>query len=112
NLKNNVHHDMTTCVAYFRVVSMCNGISQHAETAANYKSVADQLLDQAIVLGREVRLSDDAQLSRIKLAAKDMMRLIEGSCANISSLLRRYMDKCTAVFNDPLKRLREATQRK
>jgi hypothetical protein len=113
SLMSNVHQDMITCVAYFRVVSNCvANTPQRAELAAKYGKVADDLLDKAFLLGRETKISDDAQISRMKLAVNDMMGLMQRDCTNISSLLSRYMDRCTAVANDPLKPLMDAVQGK
>jgi hypothetical protein len=108
-LMNNVHQDMTSCIAYFKIVEQCLAQNpKFSETAVGYRKAANDLLGKSSLLGKEVGLSDDAMQSRLKLAASDMMQLLQNDCVNISSLLERHSDRCTALALDPLKPLTDA----
>ena len=108
-LRNQIHQDMTTCIAFFRQVSRCLVKSpQYAKTAAAYARATDDLLYKSILLGKQLGISDDDAKSRLGTATDEMAQVINKDCGNISSLLSRHLDKCTAVASDPLNPLRNA----
>jgi hypothetical protein len=108
-LRNHIHQDMTTCIAFFRLVSKCLAKnSQYGKAAAAYARATDDLLYKAILLGKQIGISDDDAKSRLGAATDEMAQLINKDCGNISSLLGRHLDKCTAVASDPLNPLKNA----
>jgi hypothetical protein len=108
-LRNHIHQDMTTCVAFFRLVSRCLAKNpQYAKTAAAYARATDDLLYKSILLGKQIGISDDDAKLRLGAATDEMAQLINKDCANVSSLLGRHLDKCTAVASDPLNPLRQS----
>lgn len=65
-LRNHIHQDMTTCIAFFRLVSRCLAKnSQYAKAAAAYARATDDLLYKAILLGKQIGISDDDAKSRL-----------------------------------------------
>jgi hypothetical protein len=108
-LRNNIHRDMTTCVAFFRLVNECIAKNpQYAKTVAAYAKAIDELLYKSILLGKQVGISDDDAKSLLATAADEMMQFINKDCTNLSSLLDRHLDKCTAVASDPMNPLKNA----
>jgi hypothetical protein len=108
-LMNNMHHDMSTCVAYFRVVSTCAANSPRSSHLAEpNEKASDFLLQQAYVLAQEIGMTEDALNSRLAMAAEEMIELMNKNCINISSVMSRHQKKCTAIAADPLKPLKDA----
>jgi hypothetical protein len=108
-LMNNMHYDMSTCVAYFRVVSRCAAnSSQSSHLAEPNEKASDFLLQQAYELAQEIGMTEDALNSRLAMAAEDMLELMNKNCINISSVMSRHQKKCTAIAADPLKPLKDA----
>src|SRR5215510_5359375 len=112
-LRTNIHYDMTTCIAFFRLVGQCLAKNpQYAKSVAVYAKATDDLLYKSIVLGKQIGISDDDAKSRLRVAADEMMHVINNDCSNISSLLGRYLDKCTAVASDPMNPLKNAVPKR
>ena len=106
-LRSNIHQDMTTCIAFFRLVGQCLAKNpQYAKSVAVYAKATDDLHYKSILLGKQIGISEDDAKSRLVAAADEMMHFINNDCSNISSLLDRYLDKCTAVASDPLNPLK------
>jgi hypothetical protein len=112
-LRNNIHQDMTTCIAFFRLVGQCLAKNpRYAKSVAVYAKTTDDLLYKSILLGKQIGISDDDAKSRLAAAADEMTHFINNDCNNISSLLGRYLDKCTAVASDPLNPLKNTTPKR
>lgn len=108
-LRNHIHQDMTTCIAFFRQVSRCLAKNpQYAKTAAAYARATDDLLYKSILLGKQIGLSEQDAKLRLGTATDEMADLINKDCGNISLLLGKHLDKCTAVASDPLNPLKNA----
>ena len=108
-LRNHIHQDMTTCIAFFRLLNGC--LAKHpqfAKTAAAYARATDDLLYKSILLGKQLGISDEDAKMRLGTATDEMVAIINKDCGNISSLLRKHLDKCTAVARDPLNPLKNA----
>ena len=100
---NNIHEEMVTCVAFYKTVSICmDNIGDH-ETSQAYTKAAENLLENSIIIGLKIGLSQDAIISRNKLASNYMYNLMEGKCINISSALSRYVNSCPELAKNPLK---------
>jgi hypothetical protein len=101
---NNLHAEMCTCVAYYKIVQKCLGDDpKHRATVAGYGVASNRLLEMSFALADTIGLTNDAAQSRLTMAAQDMMQLMEKNCINISSLLSRYTERCLEISNDPLK---------
>ena len=108
-LRTNIHHDMSTCIAFFQVVSGCLAKSpQHAKIVGAYTRTVDDLLYKSILVGKQLGISEDDAKSRLGAATDGMLELINKDCANVAALLDKYLDKCTAVASDPLNPLKNA----
>src|SRR5262245_46317261 len=108
-LRNTIHQDMSTCIAFFQVVSGCLARSpQHAKIVGAYTRAVDDLLYKSILVGKQLGISEDDAKSRLGVAADGMLELINKDCANVPALLDKYLDKCTAVASDPLNPLKNA----
>jgi hypothetical protein len=108
-LRNHIHQDMTTCIAFFRLVNRCLARNpQFAKTAAAYARATDDLLYKSILLGKQLGISDEDAKMRLGTATDEMVEIINKDCGNISSLLGKHLDKCTAVARDPLNPLKNA----
>jgi hypothetical protein len=107
-LRTNIHQDMTTCIAFFRIVSKCLAKnSQYAKTAATYAKARDDLLYRSILLGKQLGISDEEAKSRLGAATDALTELIKNDCVNLTTLLGSHLDKCTAVATDPLNPLKQ-----
>jgi hypothetical protein len=106
-LRTNIHQDMTTCIAFFRIVNRCLAKnSQYAKTAATYAKARDDLLYKSILLGAQLGISEEEAKFRLGMATDEMMQLIKSNCVNLTSLLGKHLEKCTAVAADPFNPLK------
>ena len=55
-------------------------------------------------LGKVIRVAEEPGKAQV-------MKLINNSCMNFSSLLTRYSNKCVAISNDPAKVMKERVAR-
>ena len=110
---NNFHHEMAECIAFYRAIATCsaNDGSKGAALTERAEKAGEALLMYYLVLGDNLGITDDAAKSRLLLSAKEMMKLINNSCMNFSSLLTRYSNKCVAISNDPAKVMKERVAR-
>jgi hypothetical protein len=107
-LRTNIHHDMTTCIAFFRIVNRCLAKnSQYAKAAATYAKARDDLLYKSILLGKQLGIPDEEAKFRLGVASDEMMQLIKSDCVNLAALLSKHLDKCTGVAADPLNPLKQ-----
>jgi hypothetical protein len=107
-LRTNIHQDMTTCVAFFRIVNRCLAKNApYAKTAATYAKARDDLLYKSILLGKQLGISDAEAKFRLGAVTDEMMQLINNDCVNLAPLLGKHLDKCTAVGTDPLNPLKQ-----
>jgi hypothetical protein len=98
---NNTQHEITTCVAYFNIISHCATRSKMPELAESYKRFADKMTQFALVTGQKANLGEDAMVSRLDIEMKSMAKLLNGGCQNISSLMSRHLRRCEQVAKDP-----------
>ena len=100
---NNTQHEMTICVAYYKTVSICMDNIGDKKASQVYTKAAENLLTYSVIIAMEIGLSEDAVISRRKMASEDMYNLMKGQCINISSAMRRYGTSCPELSKDPLK---------
>jgi hypothetical protein len=106
-LRTTIHQDMTTCIAFFRLVGRCLAKNpQYAKTVAAYAKATDDLISKSILVGKQIGISDDDAKARLAEATDQMLELMRKDCVNLASLLHRHLDKCTAVGSDPLNPLK------
>jgi hypothetical protein len=106
-LRLTIHQDMTTCIAFFRIVNRCLAKNaQYAKAAATYAKARDDLLYKSILLGKQLGISEEEAKSRLGAATDEMTELMQSDCVNMPTLLGRHLDKCTAVATDPLNPLK------
>lgn len=106
---NNYHNELLTCANYFMLVQRCvsNTPGVKAEVVAGYGKAADELIGRSFVIGKMIAMTQDAQMSRMKMEGEAMMALVNNDCVNISSAITRYLDRCEMTFSDTDKVLSE-----
>lgn len=106
---NNYHNELMTCANYFMLVQRCvsNTPGAKPEVVAGYSKAADELIGRSFVIGKMIGMTQDAQMSRMKMEGEAMMALVNNDCVNISSAMTRYLDRCELTFNDTEKVLSE-----
>jgi hypothetical protein len=98
---NNLQAEITTCVAYYNLRSQCTPPDSISETVKNEnKLLIDDQTKFAHVVGRGICMTDDAMLARLELDFKEQKKLIEDSCVNFDSLVRRYAERCKTVVEN------------
>ena len=102
---NNFHHEMTTCIAYFNIVS--EGLNQRGdeEPAAAFLRASDVLLERTFVIGRKIGMKDEAAMARLRMEANDQLEAIDRNMINISILIEKHADVCKSISDDPDSRL-------
>ncbi len=100
---NNAQQEMVICVAYYKTVSICIANRGDHKTSQTYTKMAENLLVYSAVIAIEIGLSQDAVISRNKIASEHMYNLMKGQCINISSAISRYGTSCPELSKDPLK---------
>ena len=87
---NNAQAEMIQCAAYFDVVAACLAVSnKEPSTIEAYQRHSQELMLNGHKLSELTGITDDAMMSRYKIAHQDHMTLLRSSCVNISSLYSR-----------------------
>jgi hypothetical protein len=61
----------------------------------------------AFVIGSRIGMTQDAMVSRLRMAIEDQAKLIQGKCVNFSSLMVRHLDRCQSLGDRPEAGFRE-----
>ena len=96
---------MTTCAVYYGVVRQCirnrGRPNEDGKTIQTTDGVIDRLVKEARSIGTSLGMTEDAMSSRMVNDMTTMKTWINNDCINISSLLRRYAERCKQVVENP-----------
>jgi hypothetical protein len=107
---NNFHHELTTCFAYYAIAQQCTanrGDSESLAFAQSFNPIKERLLLYQYAIAKQIKMTQDAQISRQSIEMKEMLSLIQNSCTNISSLYSRHAHRCKFVAEQPENALSE-----
>lgn len=104
---NNAAHELTSCAAYFLIVSVAMENSSDPETAKKYKAVSDQALGFASKAGEVAGLLEETTAARFENEFLAMSKRIGGNTSNVSILFKDYSELCQRTMENPSGRLVE-----
>jgi hypothetical protein len=99
---NNVQQEITYCAAFWQIFRACAPDGTKAEEVQQAERVAKYFSDLAFVIGTKIGMTQDAMVSRLKMAMEDQSKLTEGKiCVNFSSLAVGYTARCKVLGDHP-----------
>ena len=102
---NNTQHEMTTCAAFYGLMKQCivhrARPSEDGKIIQNADAAIERLVNDAREIGSSLGTTEDAMYSRMVNDMTTMKDLVKNDCINISSLLRRYANRCEQVVENP-----------
>jgi hypothetical protein len=99
---NNVQQEITYCAAFWQIFRACAPAAAKADEVQQAERVAKYFSDLAFVIGTKIGMTQDAMMSRLKMAMEDQSKLTEGKiCVNFSSLAVRYTARCKVLGDHP-----------
>src|SRR5258705_10014838 len=96
---NNFSHENAICGAYYGIVAQCLEPKDPA-VAQNYRANGITFAERSVKIGRASGVSADALIARGQMAREGLESEIEGSCTNISVLLRQYAKACKGLLEN------------
>jgi len=104
---NNVQEELTACAAYWNVAKTCAPEDAKADELRQVDRIIDHMNTLALKVGSRIGMTQDAMVSRLKMAIEDQAKLIQGKCVNFSSLMVRHLDRCKSLGDHPEAAFRE-----
>jgi hypothetical protein len=101
---SNFHYEHIKCFSFYQIGNHCLGNPKDPKNAEIIKAAnlaTNKILLRAFELGKSIGLTQNAMQSRISLTTQDMMKLINKSCINFSSLLMRHGEQCKMLVENP-----------
>lgn len=98
---NNVQYEITQCAAFWQLLRACMPEDAKPEQVQQAKKVTEHFSELAITIGKEIGMTQDAMISRLKMALEDQSKLTQGKCLNFSSLAERHLARCKALGEHP-----------
>lgn len=98
---NNFQAEMTTCWAYYNIRIQCTPRGQYSgeiERSTNFAIAHLQSFMHKV--GTSICMTNDAMLARMKLFSVEQRKLIQDSCVNFDSLVRRHAERCKTVVEN------------
>jgi hypothetical protein len=83
NAMNNEQQDAMECAAYYMDFAVCLAVSDKQKSFDEMRTISDQFFDPGIKLGQAIGMTEDAMVSRFKMAQQDQLILLNSSCVNI-----------------------------
>ncbi len=102
---NNFHQEMVNCLIYYGIAEEGIRKSGNKKTAAKYREIIELLYKKTLVLTQAIGMKEEALDARMQLSTDTQLAAIDGDYINISILMNKYMEPCTAVINDPFSRI-------
>lgn len=102
-ISNNISDEYVTCGSFFGIVSGSLKNSKKFDLSAEYESVMDRALDQALItaeIGRTSEMAQKVTLARFKMTMNEMKELINSDYSNISILLNDHSKRCQWVMEN------------
>ena len=94
-------NDYATCQAYFTWAEHCieNNEGKDADaTRAGLKSAQEAAQKRMYVIGKSIQKTDDALLATMKISLDEMLKEMNGSCVNLSSILVKHTNQCKRLL--------------
>jgi len=74
---NNVQDEITQCAAFWQFFRACAPEGAKEEEVQRAERIAKQMSDLAITIGMKIGMTQDAMISRLKMAMEDQAKLTE-----------------------------------
>jgi len=101
------NYEQMTCIAYFDSVMMCAKANNKPGIEKMYNDASQNMFVKAGDYAGRAGISADAMSSRYHIERANMLKLLKGSCSNISSIAVRHKDRCDKVTKEPLSVVKE-----
>jgi hypothetical protein len=100
---NNLSHEMTDCFAFHTIMAACLLKSNFKKESEQARKGAGIYLDFAAWLGERAKISklDEVIKARSNMAQRDLFKLIDRDCRNISIAMDKYGDRCKGDCRGP-----------
>ena len=98
---NQLHHDLTTCVAFYSMLRQCflNGGTPEDMKGAERASTRVENLSAVIgVLSSRIGMTAEAVTSRLEMEFQRIAKDTAGSCVNVIVPLKKYGDQCRQLY--------------
>lgn len=104
---NNVQEELTGCTAVWHFAKTCAPENATEDELRRVDHIITQFTGLALSIGSNIGMSQDAMLSRFKMAIEDQAAMTEGKCINFPSLMARHMTRCKSIAENPQAAFRE-----
>jgi hypothetical protein len=106
---NDLSYEMTQCFAFHNIVAACMLRSNQKEPSERARKGAAIFLDYAVWLEKQAGISKIPEVleARANMARKNLFKLIDSDCRNISIAMDKYLDRCQALAENPAAALTE-----
>ena len=98
---DSVQEELAACIGYFNVAKTCAPEGATTDELKRMDRIIDHMDTLAFAVGSRIGMTQDAMLSRLKMAIADQAKLMQGKCINFASLMTRYMDRCKLLGESP-----------
>jgi hypothetical protein len=94
-----LHHDgsQAQCHAFYQFMRTCAPENASEQDLKRMDRNTEYMSNLSFDVGTRSGMTMDAMLSRLKMAAEQQAKLIEGKCVNAASLMTRYLYRCKFV---------------
>jgi hypothetical protein len=106
---SNVHMEYSVCIAYYLKFISCSPKEMEAEATQQLTPTIRNFFNMSTKIAATIKMTDDAAVSRIKMADEEQTRVIKNSCTNFSSLYPLHGQRCKllgensdAIYNEYL----------
>ena len=104
---SSVQEELTACTAVWHFAKTCAPENASEDELKRADEIITHFTDLALSVGSNIGMSQDAMLSRFKMAVENQARITGGKCINNASLMARYLTRCKLIAENPQAAFRE-----
>jgi hypothetical protein len=102
-----VQEELTSCTAFWHFSKTCAPENASEDELKRADQIIMHFTDLALSVGSKIGMSQDAMLSRFKMAIENQAAITGGKCVNYASLMQRYLARCKSIAENPQAAFRE-----
>lgn len=97
---SNLQMEYSVCVAYYLKLIKCSPKETEEESTRQLTPTIRNFIDMSTKIAASIKMTNDAAVSRIKMADEEQTRVIKNSCTNFSSLYSLHGQRCKLLGED------------